>query len=161
MNKDGEIKGKFNVIDILAIILVAVVIAGIAWRFGSNVTTAVKSDSEFTYTVRVEGIRDYTVNALEKGGKVTDKNSSMDLGEIVDVSVMPAQTASQRADGTIVKSELPDRYTAMVTIKTYGKESDNSYISADSNELSVGRTTDIYSKYVHTTGKIMSVEKND
>lgn len=161
MNKDGKIKGKANIIDILAIVLVVVVIAGIASRFGSNITTAVQSDSEFTYTVRVEGVRDYTIKALQKGGKVTDKNSSMDLGEIVNVDVLPATTESQRADGTIMQSDMPDRYTAMVTIKTHGKESDNSYISADSNELSVGRTAEIFSKYVHTSGKIMSVEKND
>ena len=37
-------KGKFNVIDILAILLAVVVIIGLAVRFGSNVTTAVKSD---------------------------------------------------------------------------------------------------------------------
>ena len=159
MNKDGKIKGKFNIIDILAIVLVLVVIVGIIWRFGSSVTTAVQSDSEFTYVVKVEGVRDYTIKALEKGGRVTDKNSTMDLGEIVDVAVMPATTVSETADGNVISTELPDRYSAMVTIKTFGKESDNSYIAADSNELSVGRTTNIFSKYVHTSGIIMSVEK--
>ncbi len=159
MDKNGKIKGKFNIIDILAIMLVVVVIAGIVWRFGSQVTTAVQSDSEFIYTVRVEGVRDYTIKALEKGGKITDKNSTMDLGEIVSVKTAPAEITTERADGTVVKSEMPDRYTAMVTIKTFGKESDNSYIAADSNELSVGRYTEIFSKYVHTSGKIMSVEK--
>lgn len=159
MNKDGKIKGKFNIIDILAIVLVLVVIAGIVWRFGSSVTTAVQSDSEFVYTVRVEGIRDCTIKALEKKGKITDKNSTMDLGEILNVEVEPATTNVQLVDGTTITGQLPERYKATVTIKTYGKESDNSYITADSNELSVGRTTEIISKYVHTSGKIMSVEK--
>ena len=126
MNKDGKIKGKFNIIDILAIVLVLVVIVGIIWRFGSSVTTAVQSDSEFTYVVKVEGVRDYTIKALEKGGRVTDKNSTMDLGEIVDVAVMPATTVSETADGNVISTELPGRYSAMITIKTYGKESDNS-----------------------------------
>ena len=95
----------------------------------------------------------------QKAGKVTDKKSELDLGEITDVSVEAAKIQSERADGKIVLAPQPDRFTATVTIKTRGKESDNSYITADSNELSVGRTTDIYTKYVHTTGKIMSVEK--
>lgn len=159
MNKDGKIKGKLNIIDLLAIILAVIVVAGIVWRFGSSITTAVQSDSEFVYTVRVEGVRECTIKALEKKGKVTDKNSTMDLGEILDVTVEDATTRVQLVDGTTVKGNMPERYTAMVTIKTYGKESDNSYITADSNELSVGRTTEIFSKYVHTSGKIMSVEK--
>lgn len=159
MTKDGKIKGKLNIIDLLAIILAVAVIAGIALRFKSPVTTAVKSDEEFIYTVKVEGVRDYTIEALKKAGKVTDKKSELDLGEITDVSVEAAKIQSERADGKIVLAPQPDRFTATVTIKTRGKESDNSYITADSNELSVGRTTDIYTKYVHTTGKIMSVEK--
>ena len=159
MTKDGKIKGKINIIDLLAILLAVAVIAGIALRFKSPVTTAVKSDEEFVYTVRVEGVRDYTIEALKKAGKVTDKKSELDLGEITDVSVEASKIQSERADGKIVLAPQPDRFTATVTIKTRGKESDNSYITADSNELSVGRTTDIYTKYVHTTGKIMSVVK--
>lgn len=159
MDKQGKIKGKFNIIDLLAILLVVAVVIGLAVRFGSSVTTAVKSDEEFVYTIKVEGVRQYTIDALEKGGKVTDKNSTMDLGEITDVAVEPATQQVERADGKITKASLPDRYTAIVTVKTRGKESENSYITADSNELSVGRTTDLYSKYVHTSGKIMSVEK--
>ncbi len=160
MNKDGKIKGKFNVIDILAIILIIVVAVGIIVRFKSTITTAVKSDEGFVYTVKVSGVKDYTVEALKKKGKVTDKKSGMDLGEIVDVVVEPASTQVERANGKIVNAQQPERYTVNVTIKTRGKEAENSYITADSNELSVGRTTDLYTKYVHTTGKIMSVTKD-
>ena len=161
MNKDGKIKGKFNIIDLLAIILVIAVAVGIVVRFKSTVTTAVKSDEGFIYTVKVSGVKDYTVDALEKKGKVTDKKSEIDLGEITDVITEPAATQRERADGKIVNAEQPERYDVIVTIKTRGKEAENSYITADSNELSVGRTTDIYTKYVHTTGKIMSVKKTN
>ena len=161
MNKDGNIKGKFNIIDLLVIILIIAVVVGICVRFGSHVTTAVKSDEDFEYVVRVESVRDYTVDALEKMGKVTDKKSTLDLGEIVNVEKEPAKFLSEKADGEMVYASQPDRYTAYVTIRTKGKESDNSYITADSNELSVGRVTEIISKYVHTSGKIMSVKKLD
>lgn len=159
MNKDGKIKGKFNIIDLLAIILVVAVAVGLVVRFKSTVTTAVKSDEGFVYTVKVTGVKNYTVEALEKKGKVTDKKSEMDLGEITEVVAEPCTTEAERADGKIVNAEQPERYNVTVTIKTRGKEAENSYITADSNELSVGRNTDIYTKYVHTTGKIMSVEK--
>lgn len=152
-------KGKFNIIDVLAIVLVVVVALGLVVRFKSNVTTAVKSDEEFVYTVKVSGVKEYTVKALTEKGKVTDKKSEMDLGEITDVKSSPAKVQSERADGKYVWAELPDRYDVTLTVKTRGKEAENSYITADSNELSVGRTIDIYTKYVHTTGKIMSVDK--
>ena len=159
MNKDGKIKGKFNIIDLLAIILVVAVAAGLVVRFRSTVTTAVKSDESFVYTVKVSGVKNYTVEALEKKGKVTDKKSELDLGEITEVVAEPCSTEAERADGKIVMAEQPERYNVTVTIKTRGKEAENSYITADSNELSVGRMTEIFTKYVHTSGKIMSVEK--
>lgn len=157
--KDGKIKGKFNIIDALAILLVVVVIIGLAVRFGSSVTTAVKSDEEFVYTVKVPAVKEFTVNALKEKGKVTDKKSELDLGEITDVEVMSAETQRERADGKYITAEQPERYDVIVTIKTRGKEAENSYITADSNELSVGREIDVYTKYVHTTGKISSVHK--
>lgn len=161
MKNDGKIKGKFNIIDLLAIILVIAVAVGIVVRFKSTVTTAVKSDEEFVYTIKVSGVKSYTVEALEKKGKITDKKSEIDLGEITEVVSEPCTTEAERADGKIVKAEQPERYNVTVKIKTRGKEAENSYITADSNELSVGRNTDIYTKYVHTSGKIMSVEKTN
>lgn len=159
MNKDGKIKGKFNIIDLLAIILVIAVAVGIGVRFRSTITSTVKADEEFVYTVKVTGVKSYTVKALEKKGKITDMKSEMHLGEITDVEYEPCTTEAERADGKIVNTEQPERYNVMVTIKAYGKEIENSYVTDDSNELSVGRITDIYTKYVHTTGKIMTVKK--
>ena len=135
MNKDGKIKGKFNIIDALVVILVIVVAVGIVVRFKSTITTAVKSDERFVYTVKVSGVKSYTVDALKEKGKVTDKKSELDLGEITDVVAEPASTQTERADGKIVMSEQPERYNVIVTIKTRGKEAENSYITADSNEL--------------------------
>lgn len=163
MNKDGKIKGKFNIIDLLVILLIIAVIAGIAVRYGSSVTKAVKSDEEFEYTIRIESVRQFTVDALQETmdteSHLTDKKSTIDLGIITDIKSEDTKLLAEKADGTMVYAPQEDRKTAYVTIRTRGKESDNSYITADSNELSVGRHTEIFSKYVHTSGLITSVKK--
>ncbi|MCH5213123.1 MAG: DUF4330 domain-containing protein [Oscillospiraceae bacterium] len=163
MNKDGKIKGKFNIIDLLVIILIIAVIAGIVVRYGSSITRAVKSDEEFEYTVKVESVRQFTIDALQEtmdtGSHLTDKKSNLDLGTIIDIKSEDTMIPSQKADGTIVPAPQEGRKTAYVTIRTRGKEADNSYITADSNELSVGGHTEIFSKYVHTSGLITSVKK--
>ena len=157
MDKNGKIKGKVSIIDILVILLIVVVIVGIAARYGSRITTAVKSDKQFEYVLRVENVRQYTVNALQKMGKITDKKSEKDLGEITDVRVENATQQSITASGEIKNPETPGRYTCYVTIRATGQESDDNYILADSTELSVGRNIDLYSKYVKTSGDITSV----
>lgn len=158
MDKNGRIKGKISIIDILVILLIIAVIAGIAARYGSRVTTAVQSDKRFEYVLRVENVREYTVNALQKKGRVTDKKSEKNLGEITDVKVENATQQSITASGEITKPEIPGRYTCFVTIEATGKESDDNYVLADSTELSVGRNIDLYSKYVKTSGDITSVK---
>lgn len=161
MDKNGKIAGKVSVIDILVIVLIVLVIVGIGARYGSKITSAVKSSEKFEYVLRVENVREYTVNALERKGHITDKKSEKDLGEIVDVRVEQATQQSTTADGRVTKPDIPNRYTCYVTIQSQGRESDENYILDDSTELSVGRTTDLYSKYVKTSGDIMSVKKID
>lgn len=158
LDKNGKIGGKISIIDIAVILLVIVIAAGIAMRYGSSITAAVKSDKLFEYTVRVPSVRSYTVAALEKKGKITDKRSEQDLGEITEVKTVDAEFQSTTADGNIVETTLPDRYTCLVTIQARGKESEDGYIMNDTTELSVGRSVDIYSKYVKTSGEIMSVK---
>lgn len=158
MDKNGKIAGKVSVIDILVIVLIIAVIAGIAARYGSKITSSVKSSEEFEYVLRVENVRQFTVNALEKKGKITDKKSEKDLGEIVDVQVEKSTQQSITADGRVTMPEIPDRYTCYVTIRSTGRESDDNYILDDSTELSVGRNIDLISKYAKTSGDIVSVK---
>ena len=68
MDKNGKIGGKVSIIDILVVVLVVAVIVGIVARYGSSVTGAVKSNKQFEYVLKVESVRQYTVDALEKKG---------------------------------------------------------------------------------------------
>lgn len=158
MDKNGKIKGKFSIIDLFVIILAAVLVAGIAVRYGAKATTAVQSSEEFECVLKVTNVRDFTVKALEKKGVITDKKSEVELGEIIDVEVEDAEFQSTTADGRIITTELPDRYNCKVTIRANGKVSEDAYVMNDSNELSVGRNMDIFSKYVKTSGEIISVD---
>ena len=158
LDKNGKIGGKISIIDIAVILIILVVAAGICVRYGSKVTTAVQSSENFRYELKIEGVRQYTVDALSKMGAVTDKKSEKNLGEIVDVQVEGATRESVTADGQVTYAPVPDYYTCYVTVDAHGKESEDNYVLDDTTELSVGRIIDFYSKYVKTSGIIMSVE---
>lgn len=158
MDKNGKIFGKISIIDLFVIILAVAVMIGIGIRYGSKMTSAVQSSEEFECAIEVSNVREFTVEALEKKGIITDKKSEIELGEIISVESKPAEFESTTADGKIIETVLPERYNCTVTIRAKGKVSDEAYIMDDSNELSVGRTMDIYSKYVKTSGEIKSVK---
>ncbi len=158
MDKNGKIFGKISIIDVFAIILVLAVVIGIGVRYGAKATMAVQSSEQFECVVEVANVREFTVKALEKGGIITDKKSEIELGEIISVETQQADFQSTTADGRIITTMLPERYNCIVKIKANGKVSDDAYIMDDSNELSVGRTIELYSKYVKTSGEIKSVK---
>lgn len=161
LDKNGKIGGKVSIIDLAVVLIVLVVIAGIGMRYGSRVTSAVKSDAQFEYEIKVEGIRECSVEAIEKKGAVTDKKSEMNMGEIVDVRVEDATKESVTADGKVTYAKLPDYYTCYITVRGRGKESEDNYVLADTTELSVGRIVDFYSKYIKTSGLITRVDVID
>lgn len=158
MDKNGKIFGKISIIDLFVLVLTAAVVIGIGIRYGSKMTSAVQSSEEFECTIMVSNVREFPVEALEKKGVITDKKSEIVLGEIMAVETEPAEFESTTANGEIIKTILPERYNCTVTIRAKGKVSDEAYIMDDSNELSVGRNMDIYSKYVKTSGEIKSVK---
>ncbi len=158
IDKKGKLGGKVSIIDILILVIILAVIVGIGVRYGTKITGAVTSEKEFEYVIKIDGIRDYTVKALDKKGRVTDKRSEKNIGEILEVVTENGTKESVLADGTVKYADYPGYYTSYVKVKATGKESDDNYVLDDATELSVGRTVDFYSKYVKTSGVIMSVE---
>lgn len=149
---------KFNIIDVAVVLLVIVAILGFAVRFGSSATDSVNSKVKFRYTMQIDSVRSFTVDALRKKGVVTDEDSAISFGEIIDVQTDYATKVNSLSNGTVVSPKVPEKYTCLVTIEAIGSESDNKYLLEDTTELAVGRTTDLVTKYVHTSGIIKSVE---
>lgn len=149
---------KINAIDIAVVLLVIIAIVGFAVRFKSSATDSVTSDIKFRYVMKIDNVRSFTVDALEKKGVVTDEDSVINVGEIVDIIVEDNTTAATLTDGSVVSAHIPERYTCYVTIEAMGRESEGKYILDDTTELAVGRTTDLISKFVHTSGTIESIE---
>lgn len=157
MDKNGKIGGKISIIDIAVILLVLIAALGIGIRFMSGATTAVTSNVTLKYTVKVLGVREFTVNALKKDSVMLSKDDEI-IAEIKDMEVADTKIQSTTANGEIKWATLPDKYTCMLTIEAQGRESEDGYMLDDTTEVSVGRTVDINTKYVKTTGEIMSVE---
>lgn len=158
IDKNGKLFGKISIIDVCFILVMIAVIFGIYMRFSSGAGKIVTTPTKFEYVVKVSNVREFTVNALQKKGLITDKKSETVLGEIIDIKVENAEMDSVTADGEIVNSSLPERYTCYVTVRSDGKEGETGYFNAKNDEISVGKTLNIFTKYVSTTGMIESID---
>ncbi len=158
MDKNGKMFGKISFIDIGFILVAAAMIFGIYMRFSSGAGKIITTPTEFEYVVKVSNVRRFTVDALNKRGSITDAKFQKVLGEIVDVKVEDTEMESVTSAGEVVNTVLPERYTCYVTIHSDGKEGESGYFNSMNDEISVGRGTSIYTKYVSTSGGIESIE---
>lgn len=145
---------RINIIDGIVILLILVCIAGIGIRFSG---TKDLSATKIEYQVELKGIRDFSVAALSKKGEVFDPKLKKSMGTIVDLAVTGAMGEKEMADGTNVIAPIPERYDVVLTIQTDGSVGESSYYSSASNELCIGKTYELYTKWSSCFGTIRKV----
>jgi len=159
LDKNGKLFGKINIIDVFAVIILIAAIIGISIRFISVPSKNVKNKIELTYVVEIEGVSDFTVDALNKQGKVIDSKQKCLVGEVIGVESRKQTLDKFDSDGNLLSSEVPEKYTVDVTIEAIGKESEHGYFVGNDTELSVGSTVKLATKYVNTSGKVKQIIK--
>lgn len=159
---------RINFIDIFVLLVVVLLIGAVGARYLTNqrskqeITNVKLSETEMTYTVKVEGIREFTVSALEKKGKVYHTKTKAEIGEIIDVSKSPAKTEAVDVNGQVITTEIPDKFDCLVTIKAAGgmgnKNGRVHAYNSEADEIRMGVEFKINSKWVTCTGLIKSVD---
>ena len=124
-------KVKFNIVDIIVILLL---VAGIAFvgikMLGSGDPAPVVSDpatgvtegTEGTYhiTFSAECIPGYVADTLVKGSRSENVSRNMDLGTLIDFSVAPSIIYSFDANGICVQSEKPGYVSVTLVCEVTG-----------------------------------------
>ncbi|MBQ4145424.1 MAG: DUF4330 domain-containing protein [Clostridia bacterium] len=157
--KDGKLFGKISIIDILAIVAVVVLALGVYLRFSGQEKVQVSSGEPLECVMKVENIREYTVEALKKGGAVFDKDSKEYIGEITGVTSEQGTTSLLMNDGTYREVPTENRYNAYVTIAFSGKVSDNGYYTNTNQQIAVGSGINLNAKFAQCESKVYSVKR--
>lgn len=156
--KNGKLFGKISVIDIIAVICIALIAFGLYAKFTSDsdaVSSTEKTDFEFVY--KVNSVRDYTVDGFKKGGPFFDKETKEYMGDVVGVRAEPAVMQISMTDGTYKKVDVSDKFDVYVTVRTSGKASSLGYFTNDNKYIGAGSTLNAWSKYTTTGGEIVDL----
>lgn len=158
INKDGKLFGKISVIDILAVLIIVVLIAGIASRFSGKSNVVVSSGEKIKCTFLVKNVREYTADALKQGGPVYDKTSKEYIGEIVDVKQTEGKFKVNMADGSFKDAVPQEKYNVYVTVEFSGKSGSNGFYTAANKFLGAGTSTNIITKYAECGASVYLIE---
>lgn len=154
--KNGKLFGKISIVDIAVVLLIAVLACGVYLRLNGSVGEFVTGET-YECVVKVKTVRNFTVEALRKGGEVYDKTTKEYIGTIQGVTAEPATEPLLMADGSHAMAPMEDRYHAYVTIAFTGKESADGYYTAANQQMSTGGTLVLNAKWAECEGTIVDV----
>lgn len=133
-------KRKLNIIDVIIIVLIIAVVCIGGYIYVSSTPETIAADTEtFEFTVMITDLPQEPANSFKAGDNVTFGESTSGSGVIENVEVVPYKKLSEnKDDGTYIWSEVPDKYTAYVTIKTDVKRTDYDFTSG-SESIAIGK----------------------
>ncbi|MBE7011962.1 MAG: DUF4330 domain-containing protein [Ruminococcaceae bacterium] len=160
MLKNGKLFGKVSIIDILVFLIIVVAAVAVYFRISATPQNVQVKTEKFSYLVRIDSVRIYTVDGLKALGPIYDKETKEDLGKIVEVvSVEPMKEATINLKGETVNADSPEKYSVVIRIETDGNIGDNGYYTSSNRMIGVGGDLSIESKYVSTGGRIIKIEE--
>jgi len=159
IDEKGKLFGKINVIDFCIAIFIVLALVVSVFKFVLSPADANDDKANFVveYTLKIAGIRDYTVNQFEKGENVYDVNGET-IGKIKDVKVDPAEGMVLKKDGTYNETTWPDRYDVVLTLETKATTNKKGFIVVgEGRQLLSNEELEITNRKYKTTATIMTV----
>ncbi len=158
IDEQGKINGKVSIVDIFVILLLIACVAAVGIKL-QKAQSIRGGDCMIEYSLRIENIRDLSVNAINQNYKdIEDAETGYALGEIVNVETSPARVLVQTNDGMFKMEEYDNRYDVVVTLQTSGTETDDGFYASSGRQICVGETIGALNGYVQLFGEVVSVK---
>ena len=119
-------KAKFNIVDIIVILILVAGIAFVGVRMFGGEEPAVEatagSGSTYHVTFHAECVREDVANTLVLGSKSENASRNMDLGTLVDFTIDESVIYSFDSEGNCVKSTKPDYVSVTLVCRVTGTQ---------------------------------------
>ena len=150
---EKKIKPKFNIIDVLIILLLAAVL----WVFAGYATAM---DGTVRYTVEVKGIREENVGAYAPGDEIVGEKGEV-VVKIVSVGEYTNETAAieDESINEYVISEIPNKYTVKMVLEAPYEEKEQGKVVGGMYTIKVGKRFNIKTDKYVTASTILEVEE--
>lgn len=158
VDEKGRLFGKVSLIDIFVILFALALAFAVYLRFFTNETTSLRGENDtFTYTLRINGVRTWTVDGFQVGDKIWDTDHDTYLGVITGVEAVPATWEYDLMDGSSTVAGSENRYDVYLTVEAEGLISNGRYYASRTFELGANGTLYFYTKYCSVSGTIWAM----
>jgi len=149
LDKKGKLFGKISVVDILVVVIIIAVAAGLYYKFGkSGTVTPFTKTSTVQLSIYMETVNDYVIKSIKVGDVVKDRVQNITLGKVVDVKVEPDMTYAINDKSLVVPFSRKGYSSATITFEGQGIYSSSGvifggidyYINKNGTEWRVGNS---------------------
>ena len=157
MDKNGKLFGKISIVDLVVLILILAAIAGAVYRFTAPAASLAEGDITLHYTLRIQGVRDFTFQNYQAGLPAFDGLTGQYIGEIVHVRYEPHYQMVTTLDGSVIFAPVPGQIQIFVYIEANGRSTGQIYFAEGTFEVAVGSTVRLRFKYIEVISTVYSL----
>lgn len=158
MIKNGKLFGKINLFDLLVILLILVLAVGIGYKFLVIDKEVAKNTVEVTYDLKIETVRDVTVNAFREGDTVYHYKLEEPIGTVSGIATTPAMDTLDTLSGEALSVPVEDRYDLVVTVKGTAVRQDDGNLMMGKVKLVEGTELRVATQLAHCTALVENVQ---
>ncbi|MFI3253917.1 MAG: DUF4330 family protein [Eubacteriales bacterium] len=160
IDKNGRLFGAVSLIDIVVILAIIVVCAGVYLKNNVLVTTSTSGEnSKISMTFEVRLVEDYVADALQIGDAVYDKDHATGgaIGHITKIEYTEPSGSREINDGTFSLVGSDREVNVLVTLEGTGSYIDGRYSFNRVYEMGVNAARTFQTKYVKVTGFVTEI----
>lgn len=162
----GRIKGKISIVDVSVIVLIVLGILAVGFKFTMPPAMdkkGEKNDILITYQVMIQGIRDFSVNAIKENfDGILDAETKVNVGKIVNMDVKPWRVMIQTNSGEYILKEYDsEKYTAVITLQCDGIETEDGYFTLSGRRVVTGETVGFDNGHAQFFAEIINTDVRD
>ena len=160
-NTSVETKTRFNVIDVLIILIALACVVGLVLRFGNvGGLSTTENLKAFDVYFSVSNIAYTSEDAFVQGDTVRLADSGAVLGEFAGLeSILPAEFLARDESGNLIAVNYPESTRIDVTgrIVSHGVMSDNGYLLNGTTYIAAGTEYVVQSEHMDFVLKITNI----
>lgn len=153
---------KFNLFD--AVVIVLLVIVGITVFFKAQAFLGIGSgdantlrETSVDFEIRVEGVRDASVNAYSIGDEIVASETRHFIGTVTAIDVIPYEDLAENAQGEFVLSQVPEKYTVILRVNAAAIETNRGFV-VGGYDIKVGKQFDVENKLTKGLCTVFAIE---
>ena len=158
IDSKGKLFGKINAIDLVVVILVVALGFGAYSTFGvMDTTSATAATQPVSYVVKIERVRNTSLDNVFSGDILYDETSGNAIGTITAVNSQPSQMVMDCPDGTVKLADVENRIDLYLTVEADAVVNESGTFVNKTYELLVGSKKKFYTKYISCEGSVSEI----